>query len=121
MTRCATAASNIAVMAPSPWSASRLRHCSHPSTAWAIDQQDLLYVAVVGRCVEELLERGEQIERIVPFVHDGRRGEVGLDLIEDGPGQQVFLVHEVMVEGATGADLGLGDDLLCSRRRSNPW
>ena len=52
-----------------------------------------------------------EFERAVSFVHGGCRGEVSLDLIEHRP-EQVFLVGEVVVEGTTGADVGLGDDLL---------
>ena len=40
-------------------------------------------------------------------------GEVVLDLIEHSS-EQVFFIGEVVVEGATSADVGFGDDLLGS-------
>ena len=77
----------------------------------AVDQEHLLHVAVLSRCVEELLERGgEQVESVVTLVDDRRGGEVGLYLVEHRT-EEVLLVGEVVVERATGPDLGLGDDL----------
>src|SRR3954462_4316188 len=54
----------------------------------SVDEQDLLNVGVVGGGVEELLEcAGQEVERVAALRRACCRGEIGLDLMEDGEEQ----------------------------------
>src|SRR3954454_23236884 len=67
----------------------------------SVDEQDLLNVGVVGGGVEELLEcSGQEVERVAALRRACCRGEIGLDLMEDGE-EQVLLVGEVVVKRAS--------------------
>ena len=103
-------------MAPRPWWASISRHMSQPSTAGPsikMIRRTSGSSDASRKACRACRRRSNQV--VAGDRHAGLRPEVGLDLFEHRA-EQRFLVGEMVVQRASGADAGCLDDLVGSGR-----